>query len=368
MIYADYASTTPLDADVKNKIEYCQQFFGNASSVHAFGRQAKELLENARADIANAIGCKKNEIYFTSGGTEADNWALLGILKPCDHLIISAIEHHAIMNTAEYLQSIGVEVTLVLPDEDGVILPQAIKEAIKPNTRLISVMSVNNETGAIQPIEQIAALADEKGIIFHTDAVQALGKLSFSVKNQKIKLLSASAHKFFGPKGVGFLFVDESVKIKSMLLGGSQERDRRAGTSNMPAAVGMATALKKQINNKQEYDRQILEASQIIKKKVLSLDGVKLNSTKNIDSILSFSFLDVNIDSLLVMLDLDGVACSSGAACSAGSVGDSHVLSAMPKTDFPAKALRVSVSHLTTIEEANIIGQKIVDAVNKIRK
>lgn len=368
MIYADYASTTPLDATVKNKIEYCESFFGNTSSVHAFGRQAKELLENARADIANAIGCKKNEIYFTSGGTEADNWALFGVLKQGDHLITTAIEHHAILNTAEFLMQNGIEVTFILPDEDGVVSPQKVKEAIKENTRLISVMSVNNETGAIQPINEIASIAEENGIIFHTDAVQAVGKLDFNVKKQKIKMISASAHKFFGPKGVGFLFVDESVKIKSLLFGGSQERDKRAGTSNMPGAVGMAEALKLQLKNKEEFDKKVFESAKIIKEKVLSLNDVRLNSTKNISSIMSFSFLNVNIDSLLVMLDLEGIACSSGAACSAGSVGDSHVLSAMPKTSFPAKALRVSISHLTTKKEAEEIGAKIVDTVLKMRK
>ena len=182
-------------------------------------------------------------------------------------------------------------------------------------------------------------------------------------------MLSASAHKFFGPKGIGFLFIDESIKIKSFLLGGAQEKDRRAGTVNMPGAVGMAEALKKQMANKEEFDKKIKEAADIIKKHILSLDIVKLNSNKNIDAIMSFSFLDINIDSLLVKLDLDGIACSIGAACSAGSVSDSHVLLAMPdRNGYPAKALRVSISHLTTIEEAEIIGKKIVEAVNKMRK
>lgn len=369
MIYADYASTTPLDADVKNKIDYCNKFFGNTSSVHAFGREAKELLEKARKDIATAIGCKKSEIYFTSGGTEADNWALFGTLNTGDHLITTAIEHHAIINVAELLKTLGVEVTYVLPDKDGVVLPSQIESAIKENTRLISVMSVNNETGAIQPIDEIARLANKKGIAFHTDATQAVGKIPFNVKEQKIKMLSASAHKFFGPKGIGFLFVDESVKIKSFLLGGAQEKDRRAGTVNMPGAVGMAEALKKQLNNKEEYDKQIKKVAKIIKKHVLSLDKVKLNSLKGIDSIMSFSFLDINVDSLLVKLDLEGIACSTGAACSAGSVSDSHVLLAMPdRNGYPAKALRVSISHLTTVDEAEIIGKKIVEAVIKMRK
>lgn len=369
MIYADYASTTPLDADVKNKIDYCQSIFGNTSSQHTFGRVAKELLEQARADIANAIGCQKNEIYFTSGGTEADNWVLLGTLKPGDHLITTAIEHHAILNVTEFLKDIGVEITLVMPSEDGVVMADRIKNEIKPNTKLISVMSVNNETGAIQPIDEIAQIAKENNIPFHTDATQAIGKMTFNVKQQGIKMLSASAHKFFGPKGIGFLFVDESVKIKNFIFGGSQERDRRAGTVNMPGAVGMAEALKKQLANKAIYDAQTKAAADIIKKKVLALDNVILNSQSNIDAIMSFSFLDVNIDSLLVKLDLVGIACSSGAACSAGSVGDSHVLaSARQNSKYPARALRVSVSHLTTIEEATAIADEIVKAVEQMRK
>lgn len=365
MIYADYAATTFLDREVAEKMnKYNFEIFGNATSVHNFGRSAAEAVENARRDIAKIINAEKNEIYFTSGGTESDNWALTGAVKKGDHIIISAVEHHAVLKTAQALERMGIEVSVAPVDNQGVVITKRLEELIKANTRLLSVMTVNNEVGSIQPIEEIGALAKKHNVLFHTDAVQAIGKMTIDVKKLNISMLSASAHKFFGPKGTGFLYINENVKMDNLMFGGSQERDRRPGTINTPGIVGMAEALKKQYSQLDESIEKIKKNADIIKNEVLKLKNVKLNCENSI-SILSFSFENVNIDNLLFKLDLAGIECSAGAACSAGAVSESHVLKAMHSdSKFSNRALRVSISQYTTEEEAKTIGEKIVEIVS----
>ncbi len=372
MIYADYAATTPLDSEVFEKMkEVFEKDFANPSSVHQAGRNASKIIEEARAIIAKEINCNKNEIYFTSGGTESDNWALSGFVNANNvkHIITSSIEHHAVLNTCKELEKQGIKVTYLPVDSFGRIIVSQLENAITEETGLISIMTANNEIGTIQDIDKIGEIATEHNIPFHTDAVQAMGNIKIDVEKSKISMLSASAHKFYGPKGIGFLYIKNGLKIKNIFEGGAQERDRRPGTLNTPLIVGLAYALEKAINNIEENNRLQKGRIETVKKIVFeNLDGVEINGDENkrLSGNLSLNFKGIQSEGLLVLLDMMGVCVSAGAACSAGAVKVSHVLQAIKKTN--GATIRISLSHLTSQEDAEKIGKSIVDAVINLRK
>ena len=371
MIYADYAATTPVDEDVlREMLPYFNECFYNQSSTHAGGRVSSAAVEEARSTIAKIINADKNEIYFTSGGTESDNWAIKGVASkfPKGHIITSVIEHHAVLNCCKELEEKGYEITYVPVDKYGIIDIDFLKKSIKENTCLISVMTVNNEIGTIQPISEIAAIAKENNVYFHTDAAQAMGKIDIDVEKDDITMLSFTAQKFFGPKGIGVLYIKNGTKISNIFFGGAQERDRRPGTVNTPLVVGMASALKKAVENRLLYTEKVKKYADIIKEIVFSeLDNVSLNGhpQMTVPNILNFSFGGIQIEGLLLLLDIDGICCSAGAACSAGALKISHVLQALDKDS--SGGLRISLSHLNTEQEARMIGNALVKNVKKLR-
>ncbi|MBB6454377.1 cysteine desulfurase [Salirhabdus euzebyi] len=336
-IYLDHAATTPMHPEViQAMIPVMEGTFGNPSSIHHFGRQARKLLDEARHLIANSIHAKEKEIVFTSGGTEADNAALIGIAKKNRHIgrhiITTEAEHHATLRTAEYLEKEGYDVTYLPVNESGRISIVDLQNSLRDDTILVSIMYVNNETGVIQPIEEIGAVLKEHQAYFHTDAVQAFGALPIDVDALGVDLLSASAHKIYGPKGIGFLYIRDNVQIEAIQHGGEQERKRRAGTENTAAVVGFQKAVdlvKKegQIRNK-EY-RALKELFiQTLKKRNIDFE-INGDEQFTVSSIVNISFPGTNVESLLTNFDLSGIAASSGSACTAGSIDPSHVLSAM---------------------------------------
>ena len=372
MIYADYAATTPLDEEVLEKMVpfFCDNF-SNASSIHTMGRNVSTYVENARKTISEILHCNKNEIYFTSGGTESDNWALKGFVEEngVKHIITSQIEHHAVLNTCCELEKNGVRVTYLPVDEFGLINLKQLEDSICEDTGLISIMTANNEIGTIQDIDGIGEVAKKYNIPFHTDAVQAVGNIKIDVQSSNISMLSASAHKFFGPKGIGFLYIKNGIKIKNIFHGGSQERDRRPGTVNTPLVIGMACALEKVYKNIEEKNSVTKERVETIKNIVLNnLNDVYLNGhpQNKLSGNLSLTFKDIQAEGLLVLLDMKGICVSAGAACSAGAIKTSHVIRAINKHELGG-TIRISLCHLTTDEEAKFIGDNIVDAVNNLR-
>ncbi|MSP64403.1 MAG: cysteine desulfurase [Ignavibacteria bacterium] len=382
-IYLDYSSTTPIAEEVQiimNK--NLNDSFGNPSSIHSFGRISKVLIEEARQTIASTIDAESSEIIFTSGGTESDNHSLIGTAFASkrksgkNHFIISSIEHHAVIHSAEYLKSLGFEYSVVNVTSTGLIDLEKLKKLIKPETFLISVMYVNNEVGTIQNISEIGKICKESRILFHTDAVQAYGKIKISVKELPIDLMSITAHKIYGPKGVGAIYIRKGTEIDSLIHGGSQERGKRAGTENLPLIVGFAEA------SKLAYSKLEIENIRIanLKKELLILikpiseviiqNSFVGNSVPNIVNI-SFDSTKINIDgeALLLNLDLEGFALSSGSACSSGSVQASHVLLAMGRDEKTALAtLRISIGRYTTIEELKEFVSALLLIVERIKK
>ena len=373
MIYADYASTTPVCKEALLEMEkYFSVDFANASSVHTLGRQSAVAVENARKRIADVLGVKKNEIFFTSGGTESDNWAIRGILARTDkrHIITTCIEHHAVLNTLKALERDGVRVTYLPVDASGRISLKELEDAVCPDTALISIMYATNEIGAVQDIEAIGEIAKKYSVPFHTDAVQALCHRRIRLDSLNVSLMSVSAHKFYGPKGIGILCVRSGTQFAPMILGGSQEMDMRAGTVNTPLIMGMATALEQVQNNVEELENiAALRADHVRERVLSSVSGVRVFSGQGIGSILSLGFENVLSEGLTVLLDMLGVCVSSGAACSAGTVKTSHVIKALvgDKADSYG-VIRISLSHLTTEDEAEAIAQRIIEAVASLRK
>lgn len=375
-VYLDHAATSPVHPEVmKAMAEIDQKFFGNPSSIHRFGRKARQQIEQARAVIAKSIGAKENEIVFTSGGTEADNLAIIGTAlrqdKKYRHIVTTAIEHHAVLNACEYLKTLGFEVTYVPVEEDGIVRVDAIQSAIRDDTFLVSVMLANNEVGTIQPVAEIGKLLKDTSILLHTDAVQAYGVMPINVEELGVDLLSTSAHKLNGPKGIGFLYVNEDVMISPLLYGGEQEKKRRAGTENVAAIVGFQKAV------------QISEASRRVKQseyenfcnRMLDLFEqneihyvVNGNESKRLPHILNVSFPKTTAEALLVSLDLAGIAASSGSACTAGALQPSHVLRAMfPNDEERVKsAIRFSFGFGNTLEEIEKAAQETILAVQRI--
>ena len=375
LIYLDNAATTKTAPEVvEAMLPYFTEYYGNPSSVYSFASQNKEVITQKREIIANALGAKTEEIYFTAGGSESDNWALKATAEAYGnkgkHIITTKIEHHAILHSAEYLEKRGYEVTYLDVDEDGVVKLDDLKAAIRPDTILISVMFANNEIGTIQPIKEIGEIAHEHGILFHTDAVQAIGNVHINVKEQNIDMLSLSGHKIHAQKGCGVLYVNKKYRLPPLIDGGAQERGRRAGTENVPAIVGLGVAITDAVNGIDSKNEKLKKFSDRIYNEIMKIDRVHLNGDreKRMPSNLNFSFEGVEGESLLLQLDLQGIAASSGSACTSGSLDPSHVLLSIGLPHEVAHgSLRISMSEYTTEEEIDKLLEVLPVIVNKLR-
>ena len=376
MFYFDHAATTPVDPRVLQKmLPYFTENFGNPNSQHACGRRAAAAVDEARDTVASLIGAKPNEIYFTSGGTESDNWALRGAAhanaERGKHLIVSAVEHPAMIATARELQKEGFEVTFAAVDEFGKVDLQKLKDSIRPDTTFIGVMTANNEIGTIQPIAEISALARERGIVFFTDAVQAAGALKLNVKEPAVDMLSFSGHKFYGPKGVGVLYVRSGVRVGKIITGGHQERSMRGGTTNVPGIVGLAEAFRL-ANEEMAQNNAHVSAirDRFIARVLREIPYVKLNGhpKDRLPNNANFSFRYIEGESLLFSLDLAGIAVSSGSACSSGSLEPSHVLLATGLPEGLAHgSIRFSFGKENTAEQIDIAVEKLKEIVVRLR-
>lgn len=375
-IYLDNAATTRTAKEVVDAmIPYFTENYGNPSSIYELGQRSKEAITTAREQIAEVIGAKPEEIYFTAGGSEADNWALKAACEAYEkkgkHIITTKIEHHAILHTCEYLEKKGVEVTYLDVDENGLVDLDEMQKAIRPDTILISIMFANNEIGTIEPVKEIGMIAKEHGILFHTDAVQAFGQVPIDVDNMHIDMLSSSAHKINGPKGIGFLYIRKGVKIRSFVHGGAQERKRRAGTENVPAIVGYGVAAKRAADTMEERtarERQLRD--DFIERVEKEIPYVKLNGhpTKRLPNNINFSFRFIEGESLLIMLDMKGIAGSSGSACTSGSLDPSHVLLAIGLPhEIAHGSLRLSLGEDTTKEDLDYTLEQIKEIIQKLR-
>ena len=373
-VYMDANATTPLLPEVFEAMQpYFMERFGNASSVHSFGQRARGAVEQARMSVAAFLHCRAAEIVFTSGGTESDNLALFGATRAGDHVITTQIEHHAVIHAAERLAECGREVTFLPVSAEGVLDPEDVRRAIRPNTRLISVMMANNETGAIQPVEEIGAIAAERGVQFHTDAVQAAGKLALDVEKIGCHLLSISGHKMHAPQGTGVLFVRKDTKIEPLLYGGTHERQRRAGTENLAGIVALGKAAEiarhglelsapeKMAALRDRMEREILAR--------VSDAGAHSTQTRRVPNTTNLWFDHLEGEALVIALDLKGLAVSGGSACASGASEPSHVLTAMHVPAERARAsLRFSLSKLTTDEDVDFAIEIVPQAVAKLRE
>lgn len=376
LIYLDNAATTAVRPEVFEKMKpFFIENYSNPSAVYSFAGDTKEAVEKAREQIAAVLGAKAKEIYFTAGGSESDNWAIKGIAEALQekgkHIITSKIEHHAVLHTCEYLEKHGYEVTYLDVDADGVVSPEAVEKAIRPDTILISIMTANNEIGTIEPIAQIGAVAKKHGILFHTDAVQAFAHIPMNVDEMNIDLLSASGHKFNGSKGVGFLYIRSGIKIGPFVHGGAQERGRRAGTTNVPGVVGMAEAARLA---QEEMDKRIEKETAVrdyfieqIEKRVpyAKLNGHRTNRLPNN---VNFCFRFIEGESLLILLDQKGICGSSGSACTSGSLDPSHVLLAIGLPhEIAHGSLRLTLSEATTKDDAEFVVSELEKIVERLR-
>ena len=374
-IYLDHNSTTPVDPRVlAAMLPYLAENFGNANSIHSSGQRARAAVDAARQSVAELLGAKASEIVFTCGGTEADNLAIFGIVNPCDqprkHVVTTAIEHHAVLNTAQALEKQGVDVTYVPVNREGLVDPDDIREAIRPETVLISVMLANNEIGTIQPIAEIGRIAAEEDIYFHCDAVQAAGKMRVDVKELGVDLLSISGHKLYAPKGVGALFVRTGTELGPMFFGGHHERDRRPGTENVPGIVGLGKAAQLAMENLDADAVRLAALRDRFENALLALPGVRVNGNvrERAPNTSNLSFEAAGGEALVIALDLQGVMCSSGAACSSGAVEPSHVLTAMGLTPEQARSsLRFSLGRPTTEHEIDEAIRIIPPVVERLR-
>lgn len=376
LIYLDNAATTKTAPEVvEAMLPYFTENFGNPSSVYSFASKNKEAITKQREIIANALGANTNEIYFTAGGSESDNWALKATAEAYkakgNHIITTKIEHHAILHTAEYLEKQGFEITYLDVDENGMVRMEDLEAAIRPTTILISIMFANNEIGTIEPIKEIGELAKAKGILFHTDAVQAFGQVPIQVDEMNIDMLSASGHKLNGPKGIGFLYIRKGVKIRSFVHGGGQERKRRAGTENVPGIVGLGTAVDRAVRTMEERTAQEVELRDYLIGRVMNeIPYTKLNGhpTKRLPNNANFSFRFIEGESLLIMLDMKGICASSGSACTSGSLDPSHVLLAIGLPhEIAHGSLRLTLSEETTKEDIDYVVDALKDIVEKLR-
>ncbi len=376
MIYADNAATTKMsEVSLKTMISLMEDTYGNPSSLYSFGQTAKEVLEKARADVAEAIGAQPQEILFTSGGSEADNQAIitaakLGAAKGKKHIISTAFEHHAVLHTLNKLKKEGYEITLLDVHENGVVLPEQVEEAIREDTALVTVMYVNNEIGTIQPVREIGAVCRKHGVLFHTDAVQAVGHIRVNVEEDNIDMLSASGHKFHGPKGTGFLYAKKGIRLVNLIEGGAQEKGRRAGTENVPGIAAMAAALTEAVANLDEYKAKLTPVRDKIIAGLNEIPHSAINGdvARRVPGNVNFCFEGIEGESLLLLLDDKGIAASSGSACTSGSLDPSHVLLAIGRVhDVAHGSLRLSIGEDITDEDADYIIKSVKEVVEYLR-
>lgn len=375
-VYFDNAATTKMSQVALDAMIPClETVYANASSLHTPGQKSKEVLEKAREEIAACIGAQPNEIYFTSGGSEADNQAIVsaakwGARRNKKHIISTTFEHHAVLHTLQKLEKEGYEVTYLDVHENAIVQPEEVAAAIRPDTCLVTIMYANNEIGSIQPIAEIGAVCKEKGVYFHTDAVQAVGHLSINVKEQNIDMMSASAHKFHGPKGVGFLYARKGILLSNIIEGGAQERGKRAGTENIPAIVGMAAALKNVLAHQEENAAKMTALRDRLIDGLLTIPHSKLNGdrTKRLPGNVNFCFEGIEGESLLLMLDMKGIAASSGSACTSGSLDPSHVLLAIGLPhEIAHGSLRLTLGEDTTKEDLDYTLEQLKEIIGKLR-
>jgi len=376
MIYLDNAATTKTAPEVvEAMLPYFTEYYGNPSSVYDLAGKSKSGIIKGREEIAQVLNAAPEDIYFTAGGTEADNWALKAVFDAYkikgNHIITTKIEHHAILHTCEYLEKQGAQITYLDVDENGIVKLEELEKAITEKTILISVMFANNEIGTIQPIKEIGMIAREHGILFHTDAVQAFAQEPIDVKEMGIDMLSSSAHKINGPKGIGFLYIKKGVKVRSFIHGGAQERKRRAGTENVPAIVGYGVAAKRAAETMAERAKKESELRDYLIKRIQEeVPYTKLNgdSAKRLPNNVNISFQFIEGESLLIMLDMEGIAASSGSACTSGSLDPSHVLLAIGLPhEIAHGSLRLTLSDETTREELEQVVESIKNIVEKLR-
>lgn len=377
IIYLDNAATTRTSPQVvKAMLPYFTEKYGNASSIYQMGAESKQAITRSRDIIAESLHAKPEEIYFTAGGSESDNWALIAAAESYGekgkHIITSKIEHHAILHTCQYLEKRGYEITYLDVDEDGMIKLEDLKKAIRPDTILISVMYANNEIGTIQPIAEIGRIARENGILFHTDAVQAYGHVPIDVDELSIDMLSASGHKFNGPKGVGFLYIRKGVKIHAFIHGGAQERKRRAGTENVPGIVGLGAAAEGAFAQMDERIEKVSKLRDYLIERIeKEIPYCRLNGDriKRLPNNVNFSFRFIEGESLLIMLDMKGICASSGSACTSGSLDPSHVLLAIGLPhEIAHGSLRLTLSEENTMEEMDYVIDAIKGVVDRLRQ
>ncbi len=376
MIYMDHSATTPVKKEVlQEMLPYFSEFYGNPSSVYQLSSKSKLAIDKAREQVAKGIGAKKNEIYFTGGGSEADNWAIKGIAyrhrEKGNHIITSKIEHHAVLHTCEYLQEQGFEVTYLDVDEYGMVRLEELEAAIKENTILISIMFANNEIGTVQPIKEIGEIARKHKVLFHTDAVQAVGSLRIDVNEMNIDLLSMSAHKLYGPKGVGALYIRQGTRIDPLIAGGAQERNKRAGTENIAGIVGTGKAVELAYDHLEENNRKLIALRERLIKGIQDkIPHTRLNGhpERRLPGNVNFCFQFIEGEALLLSLDMVGVAGSSGSACTSGSLDPSHVLLSIGLPhEIAHGSLRLSLGLANTEEEVDYVVDQLTGIVDRLR-
>jgi len=375
-VYMDYAATTYTKPEVlEDMIPYFTEFYGNPSSIYSISRETKKAIDKARNRIAKAINADPAEIYFTGGGSEADNWAIKGIAlankNKGNHIITTKIEHHAVLHTCEYLEKQGFEVTYLDVDEEGSIRLEELKNAIKPSTILVTIMTANNEIGTVQPIKEIGTICKERKVFFHTDAVQAIGHIDMDVKNMDIDALSLSGHKIYGPKGVGVLYLRKGIKIHNLVHGGAQERNRRAGTENVAGIVGLGKAIELAMENLTEEKERLTYLRDKLIKGLLEIPYSKLNGSvgdRRLPGNVNISFEFIEGESVLLMLDAKGICASSGSACTSGSLDPSHELLAIGLPHEVAHgSLRLTMGAKTTEEEVDYVIETVPAIVQRLR-
>jgi cysteine desulfurase len=374
-VYADNAATTSVSkAVLDSMLPYFSEKYGNPSSIYSLGRQTREAVDDARLKVATILGCEPQEIFFTSGGSESDNWAIRGValanIKKGKHLITSKFEHHAILHTMKALEKEGFEVTYLDVTSKGLVTPESLAAAIRPDTTLVTIMYANNEIGTIQPIPELAKICHDKGVIFHTDAVQAIGHVAINVRTQGIELLSLSAHKFHGPKGVGVLYIRKGLRFPNLIEGGAQERNRRAGTENIPGIVGLAVALEIAVTSISERNEKVKKLRDRLIDGMLKLPMTRLNGDreKRLPGNVNISIEGIEGESLLLLLDMNGICASSGSACTSGSLDPSHVLLSIGlKHEVAHGSLRLTLDENNTDEDIDYILEVLPTIVDKLR-
>lgn len=373
MIYMDNAATTRItDRVFEAMLPYLKENYGNPSAIYSLGQRSRAAIENSRIKIADLLGVKASEIYFTSSGSESDNWALKGSLLPNqeNHIISSKIEHPAILNSLKKIEKWGGEVSLVSVDEEGFVDLREIENSIKDSTRLISIMFANNEIGTIEPLAEIAKIAKEKNILFHTDAVQAVGNIKFKIKDIGVDMLSLSGHKLGAPKGVGVLYLREGIDLDNFLDGGEQERGRRASTENLASIVGLARAMEDAYNNMEDHSSYTRDLRDYTIEKLLNIDGIVLNGPreKRLPGNINITLKNTKPQTMVQYLDMFDICVSSGSACAAGSINPSHVLRAIGRSEEDSLSmLRLSINHENTKEECDYVVEKINQGMKKFK-